>query len=314
MTVQAQGKLTHSRPDLSGASLDEIGGKAAALVRLTDCGIAVPPFFVVSWRALAQHLSLNGIGWNPRLLDSQGWSSLGQRIPQLAIPAAVLEAVLRQYEKLTASGGRPQVAVRSSAVGEDSAIDSFAGRYLSVLGVSGPEALEKALKQCWASYFDAAAAARRARGAHPADHPDLALIVQAQIFAEKAGVVFTRHPVLPDMDSVYMEANFGTGESVVGGMVTPDSALVSRSTGTVEEYVVGDKRRMTLVSAEAEGSATVEIEPDLRKARVLSDERAAEVARLSINIERAFGAPQDVEWAIDDAGVWVLQARPITTL
>lgn len=314
MTAQVRRRLIYApQNSSSSAPLGEVGGKAACLLRLTGCGIPVPPFFVLSWRALDRHLSFNGINWNPRLLEAEGWTSLRQRIAALPIPESVLHPVLDQYGKLTATVGCPQVAVRSSAVGEDSPSNSFAGQYLSILGVSDEEALEEAIKQCWVSYVsDTAVAYRATRGLGLPDHPDLGLIVQAQVFAEKAGVAFTRHPVMPDLASVYIEANFGTGESVVGGMVTPDSVLVSRSRYVVEQYVVSDKRRMTLVAAEAEGSATVEIEPDLRKARVLTDEQAQEVARMAMEIERTFGSPQDVEWAIDGKGVWILQARPIT--
>lgn len=315
MTAPVRRKLIYTPPDPSEPSLEEVGGKAAPLVQLSGADIPIPPFFVLSCRALGQHLSLNGINWNPRLLEARGWSSLRQRIAALSIPNPVLKPVLAAYEKLASTVGHSWVAVRSSAAGEDSATDSFAGQYLSILGVSGDDALEEAIKQCWVSYVsDAAVAYRATRGIGLADHPDLALIIQAQIFAEKAGVAFTRHPVMPDLGSVYIEANFGTGESVVSGMVTPDSALISRSRGVVEEYVVSDKRRMTLVSPDAEGSATVEVEPDLRAARVLSDDQAREVARIAMQIERTFGVPQDVEWAIDAAGLWILQARPITTL
>lgn len=315
MTAGVQRSLTYAPPNLSGVSPGEIGGKAAGLVRLTDRGMPVPPFFVVAWHALAQHLSLNGIDWNPRLLEAQGWTSLRQRIATLPVPDSIWDPILGEYERLTQTVGHPKVAVRSSAVGEDSSEDSFAGQYVSVLSVQGADALEEAIKQCWVSYVsDAAVTYRATRGIGLAEHPDMSLLVQTQVFAEKAGVAFTRHPVMPDLGSVYIEANFGTGESVVGGMVTPDSALVSRSTGVVEEYVVGNKRRMTLVSADAEGSATVEVGADLRKARVLDDGEAQSIARMAMQIERAFGAPQDVEWAIDGAGVWILQARPITTV
>lgn len=306
-------KLIYSPRELVGAALAEAGGKAASLARLSALPVPVPAFFVISWRALAAHLDAGGIGWDPEGLDAQGWSDLRRAIAVSTIPRPVREQILTALRGL-APGGEP-VAVRSSAAGEDSSADSFAGQYVSILGVAGPESLLAAVRQCWASYVaEGVVAYRTGRSLQWPRRPDLAVIVQVQVLADKAGVAFTRHPVMPELDAVCIEANFGTGESVVGGMVTPDSALVTRSANEVQDYQVAGKRRMTVVSPGGGGSSVVEVEPERRRARALSDDEVREVARLALQIEDSFGGPQDVEWAIDPGGIWILQARPITTL
>lgn len=303
--------LVYLPAELPRASVAEVGGKAYSLIRLREIGAPVPPLAAVTWRAMSDFLALNGIEW--RAFDD--WPDLRSRMAEAPIPERVLDPVLQAYETLVAEAGASDVAVRSSAVGEDSTSDSFAGQHVTVLGVAGEQGLQAALKQCWLSYVsEAAVAYRQSRKLGWPEKPDLAVILQAQLMPDKAGVAFTRHPVLPELNSVCIEANFGTGESVVGGMVTPDSATVSRSSGLVQEYRISNKSRMTVVEAGGSGSSTVELDLPQRTARVLSDEEAQEVARMALEVEEAFGAPQDVEWAVDSRGLWILQARPITTL
>lgn len=287
-----------------------MGGKAASLARLAAAGIPVPEFFVVTSAAFDRHLAENGLEWPT---DFAGPASNLQRgIAQSPVPEDVLDPILNGNRRLTEGAGRQAVAVRSSGSAEDSAAGSFAGQFTTELSVPG-DAVAGAIRRCWASSLsEESLAYRRRRGIPLGRAPAFAVVVQRQVFPDKAGVLFTRHPLEPGGDAAYLEANFGTGESVVGGMVTPDSFSVSRSAGKVVESRIGSKKRMTVVSESEPGSRVVESDPATSITPALSPAEAERIVGLGMQIEELMGQPQDIEWAFDAEGLWILQARPQT--
>jgi pyruvate,water dikinase len=289
------------------APLGAVGAKAATLARLAHEGIPVPRFFVVPSTALSQHLEANGIAW-------PGSEGLAEDLRSAPVPAIVSRPVLDAYDRIGPPSGHPTVAVRSSGAEEDSPGASFAGQFTSVLGVRGHEALLEALKECWASYLSPRSLRYRAqRGIDIGPQPCLAVIVQVQVFSVKSGVLFTVHPLEPGSGTACVEANFGTGESVVGGLATPDTLTISRSDGKVVEAHLGTKHQMTSVSSE-KGTALLKVEDHKRTSAVLTDAEASELLRLGLRIEQLLGGPQDIEWAYDEGRLWILQGRPITAL
>ncbi len=288
-----------------------MGGKAASLARLAAAGVPVPDFFVITSRAFERHLEHNGLVW-PASDDPKTIEHLVEQIKNGPMPGVVHEPLLLAYQKLTLGEVKPVVAVRSSGAGEDSGPASFAGQFATTLGVAG-SGVTRAVHDCWASCLsNGSLAYRRSRGIPLGTGPEFAVVVQSQLFAARAGVLFTRHPLEPQGDLAYVEANFGTGESVVGGMVTPDSVSVSRSTGKVLNVRIGSKKRMTVVSEGGRGSGVVDTDPDRRSAAVLSGAEAEQLVKLGLRIEEQMGQPQDIEWAFDASGLWILQARPQT--
>jgi rifampicin phosphotransferase len=292
------------------APLALVGGKGASLARLAALGLPVPGFFVVTSAAFDRHLASNRLDW-PAGPENGPVDELRERIARSPVPGEVLEPILAAYDELSGAGHRA-VAVRSSAAVEDSTSASFAGQFATELGVSG-EAVATAVRRCWASCLsEVSMSYRRRRGTPLGAGPDFAVLVQSQVFAERAGVLFTRHPLEPEGDVAYLEANFGTGESVVGGLVTPDSFSFSRSTGRVVESRVGSKKLMTLVSESEPGSRVVETDPAKRTTPAVSADEAERIFALGMEIESLTGQPQDIEWAFDASGLWILQARPQT--
>ena len=299
------------------APVGSVGPKAATLARLAHEGIPVPEFFVVPSTALSLHLEANGIVW-PGSMDaareSEGLLGLGEELRAAPVPTTVSTPVLDAYDRLCLASGHSTVAVRSSGAEEDSASASFAGQFASVLGVQGHGALLEALKACWASYVSPKSLRYRAqRGMDLGPEPRLAVIVQVQVFSMKSGVLFTVHPLEPRSGTACIEANFGTGDSVAGGLATPDTLTISRSDGEVVEAHIGTKHRMTSVSPE-KGTAVLDVEEPERTSAVLTDAEARELLQLGLRIEQFLGGPQDIEWAYDEEHVWILQARPITAL
>ncbi len=205
--------------------------------------------------------------------------------------------------------GGPAVAVRSSAIGEDSAGASFAGQHLSILNVSGVAQVRAAIEHVAASgRSDAALAYRRRMGIE--GEPQVAVVVQRLIPADVAGVMFTRDPVTGSSDRWVVEAAWGLGESVVVGHVTPDHVVMTPG-GQVVEQVVGDKST-TVVADPAGGTQQRRYDGD---SRALCVDRATlgRLAALGVACERLFGPGQDIEWAVAGGALFLLQARPITT-
>lgn len=285
-----------SWPESLSASLLSIGGKAANLARLTREEFPVPEFFVVPSEALSLHLEGNALAWPGSMdpgIDREGLLRVGASIQAVAVPPALSRSVVSAYEDLCETSGRPVVAVRSSGAEEDSQAASFAGQFSSFLGVHGPEAVLGALKECWASYLSPRSLDYRAeRGIALAEAPRLGVVIQVQLLSDKAGVLFTEHPLDPGGDSAAIEANFGTGDSVAGGLATPDTITISRSSGEVVDVHSSTKRRTP----------------------VLSDCEARAVLHLGLRVEQLLGGPQDIEWAFENGRLWVLQARPITSV
>ena len=252
---------------------EDCGGKAATLGVLLRAAMPVPPGMVIT----GLHA---GSGDGP---------ALG------AVVAGVLDRL----------GGGP-VAVRSSATDEDGAAASWAGVLETVLGVEGPHAVTDAVRACVASTAAAAAAAYRRRlGRPPATAT--AVLVQSLVVADTAGVLFTRHPVTGADESV-IAAAWGLGASVVSGCVEPDTVTVR---GDDVALVVGDKA--TRLDLRDGRLLRADVPAHERAAACLTSEQARRLAGLGAEVAALLGGPQDIEWAVADDRVWVLQARPVTT-
>lgn len=256
------------------------GGKAATLARLRALGFLVPDGFVITTDAFAAACDASGIAADAASVDAS----------QFTVPDALYQAMLAAYRQL---GGGP-VAVRSSAIAEDLAGASFAGQYDTLLNVEGDAALLDAVRRCWASAFGG-----RARAYAAADGQTtvggMAVLVQRMVAAECAGVVFTQSPLAGQDGLLIIEAAPGLGDAVVSAQVTPDRYVVQRVPLLVRE---------TVVSADRGPKA----HPALDHATV------RQLAATALRLEQRLGAPQDIEWAAVPGDIYLLQARPITTL
>jgi pyruvate,water dikinase len=301
--------------DVATAPILRVGAKAAALARLSEAGFPVPSFFVIASAAFGRHLCQRGVSWPPSLdgsADPEAASALRARIMGAPMDPTVARQVLDAYHSLSRESGHPRVAVRSSDSEEDAAAASFAGQFRSLLNLDG-SALLDTVKLCWSSYFsDQAVRYRAAAGIPFGPQPGFGVLVQVQVFAQKAGVMFTVHPMDSGAGVAYIEANFGTGESVVGGLVTPDSITVSRRDPASLDMVTATKRRVTWASRDTPGTTLADTGDAERTAPVLDRTQVQELLAMALRIEDLMGCPQDIEWAYDNRQLWILQARPIT--
>jgi phosphoenolpyruvate synthase/pyruvate phosphate dikinase len=259
---------------VAGLPVEKVGGKAKGLAQLAALGLPVPPARVLD---VAAHAEYTRSG---------------------RLDVATTQALEEAAEEL----GAP-LAVRSSATDEDVADKSAAGQYESVMGVTGEEALRAAVEHCYR-----AADSERARAYRGGREARLALVVQQEARAQRAGVAFSADPVTGDGDWILVEAAFGHGEGVVAGEVTPDRYRVRRADRAVAVRIA-DKT----ACADGRGDS-VAVVPERRLARVLRDDEARQIAELVEVAERGFGSPVDVEFCWSGPELWLVQCRPITTL
>jgi pyruvate,water dikinase len=238
-------------------------------------------------------------------------ASLGELIAAgIPVPpgfAASTEAELEEIAHAYRALGEPAVAVRSSALGEDSAASTFAGLQDTYLWVQGADGVCAAVRDCWASLANPEAVAYRERMGIEGK-PAMGVTVQLMVDAAVSGVMFTCNPVSGDPSTVAVNASWGLGLAVVGGEVTPDEYRVSKVTGEVLHRAIGPK-----LIEYGPGGERSDVPAERREAACLDDQRLAELVEVARRVERHFGRHQDIEWAIDrDGELFMLQSRPVT--
>jgi len=299
--------------------VDLVGGKGANLGELLAAGLPVPPGFVVTSSAYTE--TVDGAGVGQKLADlcaidptdaqalkaaARGCQSL---ITQLHLPPSLTRPISQAYR---AMGEAVQVAVRSSATAEDSAEASFAGMNASFTNMIGEEQVLDAITRCWASLYGERAIAYRAHK-EMTGRPAIAVVVQQMVLSETSGVMFTVNPASGDYQTMVIEAVLGQGEAIVSGAVEPDTYLVAKSGRAVLSARAGHQRFAIRRGPEG-ADLRVELDEAAAAAQVLPEQRILEIARLGLATEQHYGQPQDIEWAIADDTVYLVQSRPITTL
>lgn len=314
-----------------GGAEASLGGKGLRLGELVAMGCVVPKGFTVTAGVLDGLLSGTALGARiDAVLDGLAPSDDGacelasgeiaEAILGVDLPETIRAEIVAAYEKLCFDTRMLslQVAVRSSAVGEDSGDASFAGQFETYLGVAGPEALIVHIKKVWASLYNARAIQYRARNGMDA-HGQMAVVVLELVNARSAGVAFSADPMTGKRDRIVIESNWGFGESVVQGVVTPDRAVVDKADLRVLNQTVSEKVTVSVYDPAARLVVEIPMPPLFRTAPVLSEDEIRAIARAVRGVEENAEGPVDVEWVMplhrhaDDPPVLV-QVRPITTL
>lgn len=297
-----------SLADFGAADINLAGGKAANLGELVRAGFPVPDGFVLTTGAYTAMLQDTGLGVTLAGLLAAG--ATGTTIRQ-AFAAAVMPETLRRplCQAYRGLGGGP-VAVRSSATAEDLPGATFAGQQDTFLNIRGEEELITAVADCWASLWtDRAIAYREQRNIGP-DTVAMAVVVQALVDAEVAGVMFSADPVTGRRDCIVVDASPGLGEAVVAGLVTPERYLLTRR-GRLTQWTPGGHERLI---RPAPGGGTLELPGTPSSRPSLTRRHRTALARISRRAAAHFEVPQDLEWAVAGGRVFLLQARPMTAL
>lgn len=282
-----------------------VGGKGANLGEMFNAGLPVPDGFCITGEAFDEYMKHNGFelqasAYSEKLLSGiaagQLWAELEQEI----------------FECYAMLGPNMRVAVRSSATAEDLPEASFAGQQETYLNVVGKEPLVIAIKKCFASLYSARAVTYRKQANFDAVKVSLAVVIQKMVESEVSGVLFTANPVSQDTDQMMLNASWGLGEAIVSGKVTPDIYIFSKKNKRIADKKLGKKDIVICY-----GTAGIEERetPLEQKSRFcLNDKQALGVFKMGQTVEQHYGSPQDIEWAISDDTLYLLQSRPITTL
>lgn len=330
--MTASAEYTRPLAELRRSDAAEYGGKSANLGELLAAGTNVPPGFAVgarAFRVFVEEAGLDGLVAAETSRAAKGGvdaaadasKAIGEAMRFAPLPDAVRTELVRRHEALTLEVGEaePPVAVRSSALGEDSSDASHAGQQESFLWVRGVEQICDAVRDCWVSLYTPRAIGYRAALRTEQPDPAMGVTVQRMVDAEVSGVMFTCNPVSGDPSMVAIEAGFGLGIAVVGGETTPDDYLVSKVTGEVVRRTVSSKEVEYVPDPAGRGTVRRRVPPERRDAPCLDDDHLAALVEVGRRVERHFGSHQDVEWAVArdrtlPESLVVLQARPVTAM
>ncbi|WP_407454745.1 phosphoenolpyruvate synthase [Methanobrevibacter sp.] len=311
--------------DLSKSDIGIAGGKGANLGELTQAGIPVPPGFVVTAQAYEKFMEEAGI--NDKVMsildeidinDTKALQAAAEEIKDMikksSIPEDMILLIREAYNQLCQRVGEEDtdVAIRSSATAEDLPEASFAGQQDTFLHVSGDDEVIEYIRRCWASLFEARAIFYREENNFEHSKVYIAVVVQKMANADKAGVMFTAHPSTGE-EIALIEGSWGLGESVVSGDVTPDNYQVDKANNDIINVTISDKKVM-YTNDEDGTSVKIDVPEEKRKERVLSDEELIELTEMGKRVQAHYGEPMDTEWAFENGELFMLQARPITTL
>ncbi|KKT76758.1 MAG: hypothetical protein UW73_C0038G0007 [Microgenomates group bacterium GW2011_GWB1_44_8] len=268
--------------DISKNDVSLVGGKAASLGEMTNAGIPVPPGFVITTQAFE---NFNGDSIAPELQN--------------------------EIEKNFSRLGAERVAVRSSAVAEDSSSSSFAGQFETFLNVTSENLIRSVINCLKSASSQMVTSYASAQGVSENDLK-IAVVVQKMVNSEVSGVLFTANPINKDRNEIMIEAIYGLGELLVQGMTTPDNYLVDKVSGNIKSKNIARKDKMIIYQNGKNEEVSV---PEKKKNEsTLTNDQIIELTELGVKIESHYGVPQDIEWGIESDKIYILQSRPITTI
>ena len=312
------------------------GGKGANLAEIYNLKVPVPPGFVITAQAYDHFIDKAGIKEKIKKLlgeiDYENTEELNKITEQIRIlitgskfPPKMQEEILEAYGNLDAENSEEEyasdilekksgsvfVAVRSSATTEDLAEASFAGQQDTFLNISGEPELLDAIKKCFASLFTSRATYYRNKKGFKHEEASLAVVVQRMIDSDKSGVIFSKDPSYKN-DDIIIEAVFGLGEGIVSGMVTPDKYLISQKLKILDRKI--SNKKVAVIRNREGKNETIKLKGEKSNSIVLKDFEILKLAEFAKKIEEHYQKPQDIEFALEGEGIYIVQTRPITTL
>ncbi|MDI6644142.1 MAG: PEP/pyruvate-binding domain-containing protein [Methanobacteriaceae archaeon] len=299
--------------------LEDIGGKALNLCKISHAGFNVPPAFIVSADAYAEFI-INFQDKISKILDSTDFNQEGsvlkgcKEIKSLLKSEPLPEKLYLELTNKISNLPQGYYAVRSSAVAEDLQDASFAGQMDTFLNTRKEDILDRVI-DCWASYWNDRAVKYRHDSGMEQLETGLAVLVQKMVNAETSGVTFTANPVNGG-DDIVIESTWGLGEAIASGIVTPDVYILNRDGELIEKTIKTKKKGYFLENGR---NTLISIEEEKRNKPTLNMDTLKKILKTSMDLERFFNTPQDIEWALEyrdnqDPVIYILQSRPVTTL
>lgn len=311
--------FTKNFKDLTKKDVDIAGGKGASLGEMINNGIPVPPGFVILASAFDRFLEetdlfqdveaqLHKVNYEDVASVERASKTIRDLIHDVPMPEDLQKDFMADFKKMKSKF----VAVRSSATAEDSSVASWAGELESYLNTTEKTLLLN-IKNCWSSLFTPRAIFYRKEKDLLDTKVSVAVVVQEMVDSEISGITFTVHPVTEDKNQMIIEAGWGLGEAIVSGSITPDSYVIDKSDWSIMDINIAEQERY-MIRCLSKGVKWVETEKIKLDKQKLSGKQIIELAKICANIEKHYGKPQDIEWALRDGKFYIVQSRPITTL
>ncbi|MDG0842948.1 PEP/pyruvate-binding domain-containing protein [Staphylococcus equorum] len=279
---------------------NSIGSKALNLIKLKQADWPVPNGFIVLPDTFHKFIEFNKLS----LKDSD----IQQKIIEGKIPESIYSEIIDAFNLI--KNNFNAVAVRSSSSAEDLENASFAGQYETYLNVQTKEDLIQKIKLCWASIFAERVQSYLNTMAVDANNLSMSIVVQGLLIPETSGVIFSQNPITDNLNECIINVSYGLGESIVSGMVTPDTFIVNKSTCEIAKQL--GLKEMKMLASE-EGISEVETTELEKNSYCINDNIAQELAKYTQKLESSFGYPVDIEFGIEQERIYILQVRPITT-
>jgi pyruvate,water dikinase len=304
--------------ELSKQNVAIAGGKGASLGEMTKARLPVPPGFVLLASAFERFIKeteieadIEAILKKVKHQDVNSVDKASAEIRNLILeedmPEDIKKEISSEFKRLKSS----LVAVRSSATAEDSSVASWAGELESYLNVTDKN-LITSVKKCWSSLFTPRAIFYRFEKKLHKQKVSVAVVVQKMVQSQVSGICFTVHPVTKDRDQMVIEAGFGLGEAIVGGMITPDNYIIHKKDFSILDINVSEQNFMIMRSAK--GNINRKLSSKIGSQQKLTGKQILKLAKICLDIEKHYKSPQDIEWALQKGKFYITQSRPITTL
>lgn len=318
--------------DLKKNDIPSVGGKNANLGEMINVGIPIPPGFAITAYTYQNFIEKTGISQkiykiietkvtnpdDPRQFEEAS-KEIRELIETTPIPEDIEKSISSSYEELNKQLGVDEsfLAVRSSATAEDLPDASFAGQQETYLNVKGKKNLIEKTIKCWSSLFTPRAIFYRIEKGFAHEDVLISVGVQRMVNAKAAGVMFTINPVTGEPNQMVLEGNYGLGESVVSGTVTPDNFVVDKNTLEIIQKRIAKKTLQHVRDTETGETIHVVVPKEMQEQTCLNDDEIIKLAELAKQIEQHYGVPQDIEWAIEKDmsfpdNIFIVQSRPET--
>ena len=300
-------------------SVQHVGGKAARLAALIRAGYPVPPGICLTTEIFKQALRpyqktittyLQTVDLTNIAAATKVAAQIRELLHNLTLPPTVRETLFDLLPQIM--NGKTAVVVRSSATDEDSATASFAGLYATIF-CRNKDTVEQAIIDCWRSFLSANALAQRAQTNSLLPDANMAVLLQPLIDADCAGVAFSIDPVTHMREDVVVNSTWGLGPGIVDGIVAADTDRVERINWHVVKRHIMPKTEQILLDTQGQLQRTAVTADHVRSA-CLPESWLKRIAHFAVSLEQFWEQPQDVEWAVANNQVWILQSRPLSSL
>ena len=309
--------------EVSKDDIPTVGGKGANLSEITRSGFSVPYGFIITTSAYFDFIKDNGLEEKLKYIlskvdykDTESINVASKNIKRLIVSREISQNlaadIIRYYRIMSGNSKNAFVAVRSSATAEDLPKSSFAGLQETFLNIQGETNLIEAIRKCWASLFTPRAIFYRHENNFDKANVGIAVVVQKMIESQASGVMFTVDPLTNYSNTMVIEAILGLGELIVQGSITPDHYDIEKESLRITKTQIESQK--ILLRRIGKTTRSTKVAKALQNKQKISNQQIMAIATLGKKIEQHYRFPQDVEWAVEDGKIYILQTRPITTI